>query len=350
MHGKMRFGVLVDVKKAEVHAGDIPEIEPDEVLMENRVCNICTTDYQHWLGLRPNLNYPMISGHENSGVVIEVGSNVNGIAVGDHVGEGIIGCGECANCKKNKNTFLCTNRVSPSRIKDKHGYYGYRGAAQFKAIKSRNIFKFNKNIAFTEMAFLEPLATVLQGIEKLQLQTGEIVLVIGAGTMGLLNAQAARLKGARVIVSDLKDKKVETAKVLGFANALNALDPDYLEEIAKITGGNGPDKIIFAVSSTKAYEQVFEIAPKGCVFLIFSSGYPGPEWKIDPNSVHYKLWQFIGTFGARVQDFQLSSELISNRSIDLTPLLEEQFNLDNIQAAFEKASTSGSYRVCLNIS
>ncbi|MEW5815914.1 MAG: zinc-binding dehydrogenase, partial [Spirochaetota bacterium] len=254
------------------------------------------------------------------------------------------------NCRKNQNAFFCENRVSPSRTKDRRGYYGYRGASQFKAAKARELFKFSENISFTEMAFLEPLATVLQGIDRLRLKVEEWVLVVGAGTMGLLTAQAARLSGYRVIISDLLEKKIKTAEALGFTYVLNAASNDYLNKIREITGGRGPDSIAFTVSSSEVYRQAFEIAPKGCRFLFFASGYPCPELEINPNSVHYNLWEFIGTFGARVQDFQLASELINNRLVNLIPLVEQEFNLDHLQAAFEKASEPESYRVSLILS
>ena len=350
MNNTMKFGVLTGIKKAEVHEGKTPKIkQPDEVLVNNKTCNICTTDYQQWLGLRPHQAFPMAFGHENCGVVVEVGSEVKNVKVGDHVGFGVIGCGVCENCRKGKNVNLCKYRVSLSKIKDKYGYYGVRGAAQYKVAKSREVFKLADDLACEEGGFLEPLATVLQGIAKLQLTVGEKVLVIGAGTMGLLNAQVARLYGADVIVSEVIDKKINTAKLLGFKKVLNASQSDYMESVKKLSGG-GPDAIIIAVGASKAYEQAFKIAPKGCRFLIFAAGYPPPKWSIEPNAIHYNLWEILGTYGARLEDFQLASELLSDRRINVKPLIEAKFKLSDIQKAFEKAATLGSYRVSIIIS
>lgn len=350
--GIMKFGVLTGIKKAEVHEGEICEVkQPDEVLVNNKSCNICTTDYQQWLGVRPQQSFPMAFGHENCGVVVDVGSEVKNVKVGDHVGFGIIGCGVCENCRKGKNVNLCKYRVSPSKIMDKYGYYGGRGAAQYKVAKSREVFKLANDLPCEEGGFLEPLATVLQGIEKLQLTVGEKVLVIGAGTMGLLNAQIARLYGANVIISDIMDKKINTARLLGFEKVLNASENDYMENVKNISGEEkGPDAIIIAVGALRAYEQAFKLAPKGCKFLVFAAGYPSPKWDLDPNSVHYNLWDIIGTFGARVKDFQVASELLSNRQINVGPLVEAKFKLEDIQEAFEKAAILGSYRASLIIS
>lgn len=348
----MKFGVLTGIKKAEVHEGEIPEItQPDEVLVKNRTCNICTTDYQQWLGLRPQQAFPMAFGHENSGVVVDVGSEVKNVKVGDHVGFGIIGCGVCENCRKGKNVNLCKYRVSPSKIMDKYGYYGGRGAAQYKVAKSEEIFKLADDLPFEDGGFIEPLATVLQGIARLRPAVGDKVLVVGAGTMGLLNAQVARLYGADVVISDTIDKKMDTARSLGFEKVLNALEDDYMENVKRTSAEEkGPDAIIVAVGASKAYEQAFKMAPKACKFLIFAAGYPAPTWDVDPNSVHYNLWDIIGTFGARVKDFQVASELLSSRQIKVGPLVEAKFKLEDIQGAFEKAATLGSYRASLIVS
>jgi L-iditol 2-dehydrogenase len=353
VNGTMKVGVLTGTRKAEVHEVEIPKIaQPDEVLVNNRACNICTTDYQQWLGLRPQQGFPMAFGHENSGVVVEVGSEVKNVEIGDHVGFGFLGCGECENCRKGKNANLCDmSGTSSFKVKDKYGYYGPRGAAQYKVAKSRELFKLGNDLSFEEAGFLEPLATVVQGIQRLQSTVGDKILVIGAGTMGLLNAQVARLYGANVVISDTMDKKLNTARSLGFDKVLNALDDNYMESV-KSSGGEekGPDAIIIAVGASKAYEQAFKMAPKGCRFLIFAAGYPAPKWDVDPNSVHYNLWDIIGTFGTRDKDFQLACELLRNRQVNVRPLVEAKFKLEDIQEAFEKAATVGNYRVSLTIS
>jgi Threonine dehydrogenase and related Zn-dependent dehydrogenases len=351
MKGNMRFGVIVSDKKAEVHEHEVPSIKPKEVLIQNRACNICTTDYQQWLGLRPHQPTPMAFGHENSGVVVEVGSEVQNTKVGDHVVVDIYGpCLECDNCRKGKSSLYCENSLlSNLNKKDGYGYYGFHGCGQYQVAQSKHVFRVSKDLPFESAGFCEPLATVVHGIHKLRVQTGDRILVIGAGTMGALNAQTARHYGADVIVSEISEKKLETTKSLGFEKTINVTRDNYGEKIKEYTEGEGLDAILIVVGVTQAYNQAIKVAPKGCKFLIFAAGYPAPKWNLDPNSVHYNSWEITGTYGCSTADYQEASTLLSGKKINVDPLIEKRFPLEDVQKAFEKAATPDTYRTSVTI-
>jgi L-iditol 2-dehydrogenase len=205
------------------------------------------------------------------------------------------------------------------------------------------------DLPFEEAGFCEPLATVISGIDRLQINGGENILVIGAGTMGLLNAQIARYNGAKVIISEPFEKKRNTAKAMGFEKVLDPTEGDFENEIKDYTKNQGPDAIIIAVGNTKAYEQAFNIAPILCRLLIFAASFPAPEWDITPNLVHYKLWEIIGAYGSTLQAYQRSADLLSSGELTIDPLIEARFPLSDIQKAFEKASTPGNFRVSITI-
>ncbi|MBN2394875.1 MAG: alcohol dehydrogenase catalytic domain-containing protein [Candidatus Atribacteria bacterium] len=350
MKKNMKFGVLVADKKAEVHEHEIPDIGDDEVLIHNKSCNICTHDYQQWLGLRPQQPYPMAWGHEQSGIVADMGKKVKYLEIGDQVVDNIYRpCLECANCRKGLNMHLCLNRPNEQFTKDKYGYYGHYGCGQYEVVHQKHVVKVEKNIPFEEAGFTEPLATVLQGIERLSIQPSDHVLVIGAGTMGLLNAQVARYFGAEVIISELMENKIQTAQKLHFDKIINPSKEDLVKKINDFTNNKGPSTIIFAVGDTKAYEQGFNIAPRNTKFLIFAANFPAPQWTVDPNLVHYKFWQIIGTYGASLKNWQDAVELLSYKKINVTSLIEKRFSLMDIQKAFESAATPGTYRTAVMI-
>lgn len=100
MGRKMRFGCLVKKGVAEVRERDLPEVGPYDVLLHMKVCNICTTDYGQWLGLREHQGYPMAGGHEAAGIVEQVGEKVTDLKVGDMVATGYEGCGHCPACRE----------------------------------------------------------------------------------------------------------------------------------------------------------------------------------------------------------------------------------------------------------
>jgi L-iditol 2-dehydrogenase len=349
MPEKTRFGVIVSDRVAEVHEHEIPPIRSTEVLLENKSCNLCTTDYQQWMGLRPQQPTPMAFGHENSGIVVEVGSEVASVKVGDHaVINNYHPCMECGDCRKGRNAVFCKFRESVrTRPADAYGYFGNYGCSKYQLAKSKHILKVNKDVPFELAGLAEPLSTVVHGIKRLRVQTGEKLLVIGAGTMGNLNAQVARYFGADVTLSDVSEKKLKTAQRLSFEKTLNAKDPDYFKKAKALTGGAGFDSIIIAVGLTEAYNHAIEMVADGGKLLIFAAGYPKPGWNVDPNTVHYKLWEIIGTFGCGAADFQDAVGLLNDKKIDLSPLIEEKIPLEKIQHAFEKASAPDSYRVAV---
>lgn len=348
----MKFGVLTGDKRAEVAEHQIDKIASNEVLVHNKACNICTFDYQQWLGFRPQQKYPMAWGHENSGIVVEVGSEVKNLKVGDHVVENIYRpCLECSPCRRGLPMKMCeaSLNVQAMEIKNKYGYYGLYGCAQYKASLPKYLIKVNDDLPFEEAGFCEPLATVISGIDRLKINAGENILVIGAGTMGLLNAQVARYYGAKVIISEMFEKKRNTAKAMGFEKLLDPMETDFENKIKDFTQNQGPDAIIVAVGATKAYEQAFSVAPVLCRILLFAANFPAPAWNITPNLVHYKLWEIIGAYGSTLKAYQRSAELLSSRELQIDPLIEARFPLSDIQKAFEKASTPGNFRVSLII-
>jgi threonine dehydrogenase-like Zn-dependent dehydrogenase len=349
MDGVTRFGVLTADKKAEIHTHAIPRLKPDEVLVRNHSCNICTFDYQQWLGLRQHQPYPQAWGHEDAGEIVELGPEVKGYQVGDHVVSNIYHpCLECSPCRKGLNHRLCENPLPPNVMQqDEYGYYGLYGCSEYKVIPKKFLFKVSAKIPYEHAGFCEPLATVIHGIHRLRVAAGEKVLVIGAGTMGLLNAQVARYYGAEVIISELMDQKIQTAQRLGFTKIIQPSAQDYVKKIKEYTEGAGPDAIIVAVGATAAYEQAFQLAPVLCRVLIFAASYPPPLWKIDPNQVHYQMWEIIGVVGAELKNYQESADLLGKQAIALEPLIEERFELTQVQKAFEKATTPGSYRVAV---
>ena len=182
--------------------------------------------------------------------------------------------------------------------------------------------------------------------EKLRLKPFETVVVIGAGTMGLINAQTAKAYGCRVIVSEMIPKKIETAKAMGF-EVIDCNESDPVEKVKELTEGIGADAVIVAVGSTSANSQGLEMLKQNDGrMLLFAAGYPVPELKVDSNMLHYRKMELIGTFGADHEDFKEAAQALSTKVVDVSKLVEEKkFPLSRLQEAYEEASKPGMYRV-----
>lgn len=337
-----KFAVLTKAKQSEIHEGELPALGENQVLIQQQSCNICTTDYGQWLGLREHQPYPMAGGHEVSGIVVEKGINVgDDLQVGDLVAVTYNFCGECEKCHKGL-TSECIN-VKDSANKD--GYYGSLGFAKYCVRDKKTLVKMNKDLHPSEAAFLEPLATVVKGLKKIRLAPMETVVIIGAGTMGLVNAQAAKAFGARVIVTELMDKKINVAQSMGL-EVINGNNEDPVKKVLELTNGEGADVVILAVGATTANDQAIKMVKylNGRI-LLFAAGYPAPELNLDSNTIHYRKMEVVGTYGANMQDFIDSGKLLNQRMVDVSKLIETSFPLEQIQNAYEAASTLGNYRV-----
>ncbi len=338
----MRFGCLTEKGKTEVRERPLPPMGEDEVLVKQEACNICTTDYQQWLGQREGRGYPMASGHESSGTVVAVGARVLDLKPGDRVALTYVTCGICDGCKRGQGCD--NNEIGPKKMSD-DGYRGMFAYADYMVRPARALVKLNPGLDPSEAAFVEPLATVVKGLEKLRVKPLETVVVVGAGTMGLVNAQAARALGCRVIVSELMENKLETARAMGF-EVVDGKVSDPVEAVRAMTGGKGADAVILAVAATAVNDQALELVKHldGRI-LYFGAGYPAPEVHIDSNLIHYRRLELIGTFGADPAQFCTAADMLSQGVVDVSRLVDNKYPLDRIQDAFTEAATPGKYRI-----
>jgi len=345
------MGVLTKAHTLELVTLPLPEIGEDEVLIKHETCNICTTDYGQWLGKREHQGYPMAGGHEGSGIVIAKGAKVGDeLQIGDRVGLTYAYCGVCKACRLGEQ-IACVDRdkLLSYTAKSPFGYYGTHGFSDYFIRPARYLIKMNPDLDPTEAGFLEPVATVVNGIHKLRLKPMELAVVIGGGTMGLINAQVARAFGARVIVSEPMAHKRKCAEEMGFT----VIDPSAADPVAQIktlSDGKGADTVIVVVGTTEANDQALQMVKHldGRI-LLFAAGFPVPELNIDSNEMHYRKLELIGAFEANQKDFYDAATLLNNRQIDVKPLISGKFPLDEIEQAFADASVPGKFRVALDL-
>ena len=208
---KIHFGVIVKGHVAEMHEMPFPEVGPTDIVVKLVANNICTTDYQQWLGLRDHQGFPMASGHECAGNIVAMGDEVyDNFKIGMQVATMHPFCGMCDSCRQG-HTGDCQN--VPHGGPGPDGYYGgFKRFADYVVMDQKLIVPINNDIPAAEAGFLEPVSTVVQGIHKVGVKPMQDVVVIGGGTMGLVNAQVAKAFGARVIVSDISQKKIKPQK------------------------------------------------------------------------------------------------------------------------------------------
>jgi L-iditol 2-dehydrogenase len=312
------------------------------------ICNICTTDYQLWEARRSTRPFPIAAGHEWSGDVVAIGEEVTLFKVGDRVANCAIKCGECINCRMGRPEECLGPRFKSS---SKSKYFGYRNFSNYNIFKQSQLIKMNNDIPAECCAMLEPVSTAVGGMMKLGAKPGDNVVVLGAGTMGIVNASVYHALGYRVIITELMDNKLERAASLGWAEVIDSKNEDTVAKVFELTDGLGADVVIPAVGVSAAYEQAFKLLKKyDGRYLLFAAGYPAPELKIDPNEIHYNRTSIIGTYGGTIEDIVLAAKLINSKMVDPCFALEKEFiPLRQIQDAYARAATPGTYRISVDL-
>ncbi|MFV0255372.1 MAG: zinc-binding dehydrogenase [Erysipelotrichaceae bacterium] len=348
MNKNMRVGVLTSPGEFAIKKHELKALGKNDVLVKQKTCNICTTDYTQYKGLRNHQGFPMAGGHEGAGEIVQVGGNVSALQVGDHVTVMCNACNMCSECQEGHEGLCEKNDLTSTT--NEYGYYGSMGFADYIILPASRVLKINKSIPFAQAGFLEPLATVVKGQKLLGVKAGETVVVIGGGTMGLLNALFYRSIACKVIVSELMDNKINNCIEQGF-EVIDAKKEDPVKEVKRLTNNKGADAVIVAVGNSKANDQAIKmLKPNYGKLSFFAASHPEPLNTFSSNLIHYKRMKIIGTTGADYSDFLDAAKLMNTCIYDFSCILEKkQFTLDEIKEGFEYASTLGKYRVTINL-
>lgn len=339
---KVKTAVLRGVEKAEVCARELPKLDAHDVLVKVAANNICTSEYGAFNGARKR-PLPLVFGHEWAGNVVEVGSEVYSLKPDDYVASGY-SYDPYSEPSREGRTSECPKLTSADHP-NPDGYYGNAGCAEYVVSNEVACYKINKDIDASVAALLEPLGTCCAGFRRFGIGYGDTVVVIGAGTMGILNALVAKAHGCRVLITEMLPKKLECARKLGL-EAIDVSQCNPVDKVKELTNGKGADGVIIAVGASGAYAQALDMAKeKRAHLLIFAAGYPAPKWELDPNMVHYRRMVIVGTYGADAADFREAATLLNMGVADFPLLIEEHVSLAEIQRAFEDACKPGMYRV-----
>jgi len=342
----MRAGVITAPYQFEIRELPIPEPGRGEVLIRQHACALCTMEQRVYTGVK-KFPYPGCWGHEVSGIVAKIGPETQTeLQLGDHVALGVpYFCGTCENCSRRLEEY-CLQKSPLPKI---DGVIGLFGMAEFMAVDARRVMKINNNIPFEQSALTEPLACVLQGIKKTAVKLGETVVVIGAGTMGMLNLLAAKSSGARVIVSELEGDRRSKALSLGAAGVINPALEDVEARIKELNNGRKADVVIITIGNKHANEDALKMVTVYGRVLYFASAHPGEPLDITPNLIHDSGIILTGVKGKNLRDMWDSAMLISNGIISTAELIEETYPLERAHEALEIASKNMNFRIIVKM-
>ena len=344
----MKRGVLIAPQTVEIQTVGVPSPGPGEVLVRVRSCAICTWEQRTYTGVDPRA-YPLLGGHEIGGVVEEIGSGVfNNVEVGDHVAvAGLLRCGQCYSCRRGYNN-LCDNLGSLRREEGEP--WGPGGFGDYLVAQDYQVYRVDKSLTFQEAALSEPLACVLRSIKRANVQPADTVVIVGGGIMGLLHLLLVRGTGAMTIVSEIDEQRAGKALSLGADHVINPSNQDYVKHVKELTAGRGAETTFMAVGVPQALEAALEATAKNGQVQVYASIHPRDSTiTVNPNIFHDREITLTGTVSQTPEDFHQSAEMLSNRLIDVSPLITMQYPLDELEQALKSATRTDTYRVTVDM-
>lgn len=290
-----------------------PEPEPGEVIVQVGAAGVCGSDVHGFTGSTGRRAPGIIMGHEFSGSVAALGASVSGYAVGDRViVQPLHRCGTCAMCRSGRGN-ICLNRTLIGM--NSHGAY-----ADLVRVPHSQLYRLPDELSFEHGAWAEPLSVALHAVVITPISLLDTVVVVGAGPIGLLTLQAARLKGAgTIIVTDRSAHRLELARNLGADIVINVADNDPLKTVQDATDGLGADVAFEAVGITPTVQQALAVTRIGG--NVTWIGNSQPDVTLNMQHVVTREITIRGTYGFD-QEFGQAIELLRTQRIQVAPLIE----------------------------
>jgi L-iditol 2-dehydrogenase len=333
----MQAAVYRGVNDIRLESVPVPAIGHGEILVRVHTCGICGTDLKKIA--TGSHSAPRIFGHETSGIVAAVGEGVREYQAGDRVVVfHHIPCGECYFCQH--KTFAqcetykkvgCTAGFEPSG----GGFAEYVRVMDW--IVRRGTVRIPENVSFEQACFVEPVNTCMKGIERLGLEAGETVLVIGQGPIGILLSLLAKRAGAVVITSDLYRPRLTISADFGLGNAVDASSTDTVKTVRERTDGRGADAVILAVGGNGLIRSSLDAARPGGRVLLFAQTVRG-EVAIDPAAVCVDEKTLLGSYSASIELQEQAVGFVMNSEADLRRLISHRFPLTSSVEALNLAA------------
>jgi L-gulonate 5-dehydrogenase len=300
----------------KMHIGDrkTPQPSPDEVLVRVKAAGICAGDMYIFQGKNPYAPYPVVGGHEICG-------ELNGKLV---VVEPFVGCGKCYPCRIGKSNCCAQLKVL--------GVHCDGGYAEYMVAPAANIHLVPPGLSPLWASFAEPVAIGVQSCRRGGVKSGELVFILGAGPIGLALIEVAKARGARPVITDVLESRLQSARELG-AEALKA-DDTLVERVMKLTNGEGAPVVIEATGNPKAMESTVDLVAAGGRIVIVGLVKKGTTVSFPGLDFTRKEMTIVGS-RASVNCFPESLELLASGKIRY-PKVASEFSMWDAPQVFAK--------------
>jgi threonine dehydrogenase-like Zn-dependent dehydrogenase len=342
----MLAAVLRDYGQLELEDLPIPEPRAGEALVRIMSCGFCATDYKAIRGIRRNVRFPLIPGHEPAGIVVTVGPDVPHVKEGDEVIIQPSGyCGVCSNCRIGM-THYCeraytTGGDGPEDVRP--GSF-----SEYVVTGANTLYAKPAHLSFDAACLAEPLSGAWKGlIQYSEMKVGDDVVIIGTGGIGILCLMVARAAGAgRLIAVDLSDEALETARKLGATHILNPSRVDARAAIYEILP-QGPDLVVEAAGPVEAVKLMVSLLRRGTHWNIFGIT-THEKFELDGGLMHFLEARMDASFGTNPLAMQNAIRLMERKVVNPEQIISHRFPLREIHQAVDVMASGNHNKVIIH--
>jgi L-iditol 2-dehydrogenase len=324
----MKQVILREPKKFEILEVPKPACGDSQALIKVKAVGICGSDIHAYAGKHPFISCPIVTGHEATGEVVELGANASGLKIGDHVVlRPQLVCGKCRQCESGRYNICNSLKVL--------GCQEAGASSDYYAADAGLFYKLPDGVDFKTGTLVEPLAVGVHAAKRGAPGglAGKKALVIGAGTIGNVTAQSVRAFGAKdVIITDVSEFKLGLAGKCGFTNAVNVAKADLGKYVEEKFGPDGSDVIYECTASEPGINQVLGIARKGTSIVIV--GVYGSKVNVNMANVQDREYSLVGTLMYLHEDYVDAIRILKEGKVDLKTLITNEFPLEKTAEAY----------------
>jgi 2-desacetyl-2-hydroxyethyl bacteriochlorophyllide A dehydrogenase len=325
----MHAAVLKAPRQFDIAERRMPAAGSDDIVVRIAATAVCHTDLGIYTGDHPGVRYPVVMGHEATGVVDAIGSESVRLKPGQPVIiNPIISCGHCDSCLRGDQN-LCRNAGLFGREVD-------GSMSEFVCLPCRYVHALPETLPLANATLIETLATVRHAQQRLQLTAGESVAVLGQGTTGLLHTRLAVLAGANPVIGISRTRwKLDMATRMGAHHVLDVGAEDAVEEVLRLTGGNGADVVIDTAGGAATLKAGMDMLRPGGRFSPYAVSHECcPAFTTFP--LYYKEMSIIGSRALTPADMEPAIDLVASGRVDVSDFVSAVYPLDHASEAFEE--------------
>jgi L-iditol 2-dehydrogenase len=329
----MRQAIMTNPGKIEFRQIPLPQLQPDEVLIQVKRIGVCGSDIHVFHGLHPFTSYPVVQGHEVSGVIAEVGQQVEGLTKADKVVfMPQVTCGACYPCQHGMY-HICDNLKVM-------GFQTNGAAQEYFPVRADMVLKLPETVSLDHAALVEPVSVAVHALSRFGDVAGLNVLVLGAGTIGNLVAQVAVASGAKkVVITDISAYKLEKARQCGLEFVVNPEQENLDQVIQNTFGPDKADLILECVGVQDTITQAITSARKGSTIIVV--GVFGKKPLVDLGLVQDRELSLVGTLMYQKKDYEGTIELVAGGKLHLDQMITHRFAFEDYLCAYEAIESSG---------